>query len=333
MMVTGPAPVSGYTKLAEVYFYIVTMCAFLSMVHGVFCSAIRTHRLKAFSAQASSQSESMDNPRTALTLYEQTQIGEILKWRAEVPSVMSKALGVALSPVTWLIGKVVPEAAIRGVLDFSSGAAEWMTDTNDITRDAGVASLGELRTLDLQTSDRLANAVHNWAIGLAGAEGGLTGAGGLIGLAVDIPAVIVMALRTIHKIGACYGFSIETKEDRDFVLAILAASGANDMEEKVAALLTLRTIEVALAKQSWKKLAQKAATEKLSREAGIITLKNLAKQLGVNLTKRKALQAIPAVGAIVGASVNGWYIKEVGWAARRAFQERWLIENEKVVDL
>ncbi len=177
------------------------------------------------------------------------------------------------------------------------------------------------------------NEVHNWAIGMASAEGGVTGALGLPGIAADIPAIIVMALRTIHKIGICYGFEVSTKEDREFVLAILAASGANDMGEKVAALMTLRSIEVTIAKQSLKVLTRKAATDRMSREAGFIAIKNLAKQLGVNLTKRKALQAIPAIGAVVGASVNGWYIKEVGWAARRAFQERWLIDNQKIIEI
>ena len=80
-------------------------------------------------------------------------------------------------------------------------------------------------------------------------------------------------------------------------------------------------------------MAQKAAQKKMSKEAGIIGIKNLGRQLGINLTKRKALQAIPAIGAIVGASANGWYVKEVGWAARRAFQERWLIENGKIIEI
>jgi DNA-binding transcriptional regulator YhcF (GntR family) len=179
----------------------------------------------------------------------------------------------------------------------------------------------------------LADDVHNWAIGLATAEGGATGAAGIFGLAVDIPSIIVIALRTIHKIGVCYGFEVKTKSDRDFVLAILAASSSNDMKEKVAALAALRSVEVSVAKQTWRKLAEKAATEQYGKAASIVAIRNLAKELGINLTKRKALQAIPAVGALVGASVNGWYVKEVGWAARRAFQERWLIENHKVIDV
>lgn len=268
-----------------------------------------------------------------ITPYEKKQITEIRKWKAEEPSVVSKSLGVLLSPVTWLINKIIPEAAIRGALDLSSSLAEWLTDTNDIIRDAGVKSIADLRTLNLETSDNLANSVHNWAIGIGTVEGGGTGATGLPGMAVDIPAVITLALRTTYKIGICYGFEVETKQDKEFVLAVLAASGANEMQEKTMALATLRMLEVAIASQTWKKMAEVAAEKQLSREAGIIGIRNLAKQLGINLTKRKALQAIPAIGAIVGASANAWYIKEVGWAARRAFQERWLIENQKITEI
>jgi len=221
-------------------------------------------------------------------------------------------------------------AAIRGALDFSSSAAEWLTDTKDLIRDSGVQSIEDLKTLDLQKSDELANSVHNWAIGIASAEGGAAGATGVFGLAVDIPAIITIALRTIHKTGACYGFEVKSRSDRDFVLAILSSSSANDMNEKTLALMALRSIEVTIMKKTWKAIAQQAGTQTVGREAGILAIKSLAAQLGINLTKRKALQAIPAIGAAVGASVNGWYIKEVGWAARRAFQERWLAENGKL---
>ena len=33
---------------------------------------------------------------------------------------------------------------------------------------------------------------------------------------------------------------------------------------------------------------------------------------------------------MVGGSANGWWMKEVGWAARRAFQERWLLDAGKL---
>ena len=123
------------------------------------------------------------------------------------------------------------------------------------------------------------------------------------------------------------------RDDKDFVLGVMSAAGANTVEEKMAALVVLRQVEVMIAKKSWRKMAKIAAAKKLSKEGAVVTIRQLAKQLGVNITKRKALAVIPIIGAVVGGSMNGWYIKDVGWAARRAFQERWLIDNKKIVDI
>ncbi|MFQ5542718.1 MAG: EcsC family protein [Nitrospiria bacterium] len=260
-------------------------------------------------------------------LYEREQAEQIKTWHSEEPGIVSQSFGVMLSPATWLIDKIIPQASIRGVLDFSNALAEWMADEKDILRDAGVSDLLELKKRDLRLSDDLADSVHNWAIGIGAGAGGATGAVGLPGIIVDIPTIITFALRTIHKIGLCYGYRVNTKEEKDFILAIMAAGSANEMSEKMAALSLLRSIGVTLAGQTWEGIARRAAVNRFSKEGGIIAVKTLAKQLGINLTKRKALQAIPAIGAVVGASANGWYIKEVGWAARRSFQERWLLDQ------
>lgn len=268
-----------------------------------------------------------------LSLYETTQLDKIIDFKNEEPSVVNQALGTALKPLTYLTEKMIPEAAIRGALDFSNSAAKWLTDTNDIKRDAKVTSIEELKYADLDLCDKLADDVHNWAIGIATAEGGVTGAFGIGGMAVDFPAIITLALRTIHKIGICYGYEAKTELDNQFILGIIAASGANSVKEKEAALLALKNIETILLRQTWRSMAKKAAEQQFSKEGLLITIKNLAKQLGINLTKRKALQAIPVIGVGIGATANGWYIKEIGWAARRMFQERWLIDNGKIIEI
>lgn len=264
--------------------------------------------------------------------YEQTQAEEIEKWKAEEPGAISQIFGIVVQPLAWLIQQVVPEAAIQGALDFASAAGKWLADTEDILHEAEAKKVSELRAKDLSLSDRLADEVHNWAIGVAVVEGTATGTFGILGAPVDVPAIITVAMRTIHKVGLCYGYECESEVDRQFVIGILAASGANSIEEKVAALTTLRALEVLIARQTWKSMAEKAAQSQLSKEAAIIGIKNLARQLGINITKRRALAAIPAIGAFIGGSVNGWYVKDVGWAARRAFQERWLRDNGKLID-
>lgn len=268
-----------------------------------------------------------------LTVYERNQLVKISEFKNEKPSVISEGIGQVLRPISWTAEKIIPEAAIRGALEFSNSAAKWLTDVDDIKRDAGVSEISQLRSMNLETCDKLADEVHNWAIGIATAEGGVTGATGVFGMGVDIPTIITLALRTIHKIGVCYGYEAKTELDNQFVLAIMSASGANSIGEKESALLLLKNIQQTILKQSWKMMAEKAAQQQLGKEAGIIAIKNLAKQLGINITKRKALQMIPVLGAAIGASVNGVYIKEVGWAARRMFQEKWLIDNNKIIEI
>lgn len=262
--------------------------------------------------------------------YEIQQLTEIKKWKAEEPGVIAQSFGLLVEPLAWLVRKVVPSKAIEGVLRGSNAMAAWMTDTKDVIRDGGVKAIDELRTKDLELSDKLADEVHNWAIGVAVVEGAGTGAAGLLGLAVDIPALITLSLRTIHKIGVCYGIDCSDETGRKMVLGILSAAGANSFKEKVAAVEALKIIEVTLFEQTWKKMAEKAVENQFGKESAILAIKDVAKQLGINITKRKALAAIPFIGAAIGGSVNGWYMSEIGWAARRIFQELWLLENKKI---
>jgi hypothetical protein len=51
------------------------------------------------------------------------------------------------------------------------------------------------------------------------------------------------------------------------------------------------------------------------------------------MVKRKAAQAIPVVGAGVGAAMNLAFINDVAWAARREFPKRWLYDNKKIKEI
>jgi len=264
-----------------------------------------------------------------LTEYERTQVIAIESWRAEPPSLGGQTLVRVLSPAVYLVDKLIPPAAFERAIESARWAAQRLTDTNDILKSAQVASLAELRqSASLETCDALSQSVERWALGLAASEGALTGAVGAWGMMVDIPAAITLAYRTIYKIGLCYGYA-PGEIDQGIVHGVLAASGANTMQEKVAALACLSAIRSALHQQSWTMLANKAAEHAFSREGAIIAVRSLARQLGINLTKRKALQAIPVIGAAVGASVNAWYMRDVTIAARRSFQARRLAEQGK----
>jgi uncharacterized protein YdcH (DUF465 family) len=265
-----------------------------------------------------------------LSLYEEKHLEEIIKWKKQKPSVLSKTINLVSKPIVWAGNKLIPNIAFEGILNFSNLLSVRLTDKEDIRKKAGVKDIEELRYKRLDLSDSLADEIHKWAIKAAVVEGGGTGILGLAGIAIDIPVVITLAFNTINKIGICYGYECKTKDDREFCMAILSASSSNTIEEKAAALGFLKNIEITLTKKSWEAIAIKAAKKRMSKEAGIIAAKNLSKQLGVNLSKRKALAAIPIAGAVVGGSVNGLFLRDVGWSAKRAFQERWLMDNGKI---
>ena len=245
----------------------------------------------------------------------------INEWRAKPPSVVSVALGYAALPVTWLAQTVVPTSAIEGLLT----GLDWVAKNSTTSRKQPDFE-------NLRECDASADFGINIHVAAAAVEGGAAGFFGIISLPADIPAVIALALRTIRQVGAEYGYTANTEDERLFVLAVLRASGANSQAEKTEALLALRLVLVALQRQTWKAMATKAATQALSLEGAIIAVRSVAKQLGINLTKRKALAAVPGIGAFVGASVNGWYIRDVGIAAQRLYQERWLRDRGLLVD-
>lgn len=262
-----------------------------------------------------------------LSDYERAQLAAIQAWRAEAPSIAGQTLVRVLSPAVLLVDKLIPPGAFERAIEGARWTAQRLTDQRDVLASAQVASLAELRAnATLETCDGLAQSVERWALGLSAGEGALTGAAGAWGMALDIPAAITLAYRSIYKIGVCYG-NDPAELDQGIVHGVLAASGANTMQEKIAALATLSAIRGALQQQSWTMLANKAAEHAFSREGAIIAVRSLARQLGINLTKRKALQAIPVIGAAVGASVNAWYMRDVTTAARRTFQVRWLRER------
>ncbi|MDF2789804.1 MAG: EcsC family protein [Neobacillus sp.] len=116
-----------------------------------------------------------------ITIFEKQQMDQINKWKNEEPSVVNQAFEVALKPVSWLVEKVIPEKAIKGLLEGANEAGRFLADTNDIIRDGQVSKIQNLKYKDLKLSDELADEVHNWAIGIAAAEGGIAGYFGLPG--------------------------------------------------------------------------------------------------------------------------------------------------------
>jgi hypothetical protein len=213
-------------------------------------------------------------------------------------------------PVANLVEKVIPDQLVQAALDKAYSASELLAGQADLMRRAGVSQLGELKRKPLQECDRLAAHVGTAALVWATIEGAATGAGGVLTTLIDIPLLFVLSIRTILRIGHCYGYSLDHPHDRGFVLGILIAATSGSLTTKRRRIQQIRELKELLVEETQEEIL---ADEALSL-----------------LFQLEIFEEAPGVGLISGALLNLAFIRRIEITARRIFQERWLEDNGKV---
>ena len=132
----------------------------------------------------------------------------------------------------------------------------------------------------------------------------------------------------IQQIAICYGYDPTKPEEQEYVMHILRTGSASDVAAKMEALIFLKQVEQILIKVAWKKMAADLAAKQIGAQSMLAALRQFAKSLGINLTKRKALQMVPIIGALVGASFNATYTNDIGHAAYFCYRRRWIADRE-----
>jgi EcsC protein family len=261
-----------------------------------------------------------------VTPYEQKALKRLRAWQAEAPGWGTRLLARPGSKVAEVVQVLVPTGALRAALDGADRLGRKLSDERSILKRAGVADLAAMRELPLDALDRHARTVSRRALALGGASGAVFGIAGAAGLVADVPALLTIAMRTIHRLGLCYGEKPAAGDERRLGLGIFALVSANSLAEKQLAVAALRA-GAPMLDAAWRDGVERVTEREIAKEATVYSLQNLARAIGVNLGKRKVAGSIPVVGAAVGAVVNAWYLSDVAQAARYTFQERWLHER------
>ncbi len=240
------------------------------------------------------------------------------QFRAAPPSALPRAVRSIAGPVGFLTNRLIPaeviEAAIRG--------ADWAASSS--IRKAAINHDFD----DFEACDEAASEVRRWALGYAVTGGGAAGAFGALGLAIDVPATVALALRTTRLTGLCYGFGADTEAERIYILDVLQLAGANDRPERERAIARLAEGRDTMGQADWQKIVRLTGQTTGSAAA----TQRVAATLGVNLSTRKMAQLAPILGAAVGAGVNAAFQNDVAAAARFAYRARWLEVNEQIVE-
>jgi EcsC family protein len=169
-----------------------------------------------------------------------------------------------------------------------------------------VRSLADIAALSLEEVEHVVGTKRLAELVKGASEGGVTGFYGLAGLAIDIPALLALGLRSVNVFALSYGFDPSGDEERAYVLGVISASAAVGRDAKR---VTRRALTIG-------QFAGKEITQRL--------LEHLPKELLVRVAAMSSSKAVPIAGAATGAAFNAWFLRSVAVHARFAYRERFL---------
>lgn len=248
--------------------------------------------------------------RLRLTAYEKEQVRRIAAWKSEPPNPLTEFWKRLSLPAARAIEKLIPDTVIRAAIEKSYDVSDLLAGQEEIRRRAGVDDLEELCQGSLERCDELAAGVRVTAESVAAVEGGVTGAGGILTTFLDVPLLFILSLATIRRVGHCYGYPLDQRRGRHFVLGILIAAMAGSLKLRRERVGHLHELEDLLIEET---------------QEDIVTEEALS-----FLFQIEVFEDVPGVGVASGAALNWFFMRRVAETARMVFQERWLRDNGKV---
>ena len=271
--------------------------------------------------------------------FEDRQVARFHKWHARRPGWMARLSAWLTAPIVWVFRQIIPHGAVEATLHGNFWLARRWARERTTLKALGASSFDELSNAELLHADRAVRKIHRRATWLAAVIGMVSGAFGFFALPVGMAAALNLALRTIHRIGLCYGYAAQTEAERLFIYYTLSLAGSRAPAEKSASLDALRELQARIAATAPAVAEEPSAAEpsaagpvddKIRHHVFTIAHHDFSREITKQLVEVRLLTAIPGVGALVGLIVDTNYMRSVGWAARHAYQLRWLSERSRL---
>lgn len=243
--------------------------------------------------------------------YEQARLEELQAWLLKPPGLIARGFGRTTSPLVQAVKPWAPVTLLERSFALASEAGRRLAWREQLLSTAGADRVAELAARPLEDCDAHWHRMRRRMMLAGGGSGAVTGLGGAAGWVLDVPALLVLALETIHRSAWCYGIEFESN---DAPLAIFSLAAANTMQEKQQAWQSA-LLAVIDSRQVLEGL-ERTLNQSLAKHATVVGMQQVAQQLGLNLGRRKALGMVPLAGALVGGSVNAWYLRDVAGSAR-----------------
>ncbi|WP_042463292.1 EcsC family protein [Neobacillus dielmonensis] len=180
-----------------------------------------------------------------------------------------------------------------------------------------IADMSDIKDIPLSTMKKLSKELAGQRKKFATIQGASTGIGGIFTLAIDIPAIMAISLKTLQEIAILHGYDPNEKSERIFIIKCLQFS-SSDIVGKKAILNELshfyeqgsRSSEMVSQLQGWREV--------------VFTYRD---QFGW----KKLLQMVPIAGMIFGAFTNRSTINDLAETGMMLYRKRRVLERLELV--
>ena len=284
----------------------------------------------------------MEQDTQQINPYDSKVIGQIKEWErcTDQPSLFSRGVSAVTSPVREavqpMIDKVGDQLAdspaarlgneiFKGMVSFLSNTSAATVRTGTIFQEFrdktghSIHAPADIEGLSLAMIERIVNGLAaKYRVAGVG-EGAVAGSAGAGGLAADIPVLTTLALRAIGEYATYYGFDLEEKDERLYMLYVLSLACSLDSSAKYKVLAEMNTVAV--------RIAQNTEWEAANKTVLLQSIKKIAEKFGDKLTKKKLMQIVPGIGAVIGAWSSSSLLADICEASYYVYRKRFLMRK------
>lgn len=230
----------------------------------------------------------------------------------ESPSLTMKLTGLLGTPIEKMIVKL-PGFAAGKINDATQLALRKCLNI-------ALRTLGKPPAPDADAHDKPSNLLHKLAVATTGAAGG---AFGFVALPIELPVTTTLIFRSVCDIARSEGEDLTSVDTQLQCLAVLGMGGHADKQEEDAE-LGYFVVRGALA-QAISKASSDIASKGIAAHGSAAVFKlvqTVASRFSVQVTEQIAAKSIPAIGAVLGATVNTLFIDHFQQMAQGHFTVR-----------
>lgn len=176
-----------------------------------------------------------------------------------------------------------------------------------------VESIDDAAAVPLKKMDAVAEEIKQSRANMATVQGASTGVGGVFTLAVDIPLLLGLSLKTLQEIAIAYGYDPEQREERVFIIKCLQFTSSDVVGKK--AILTELASFYEGRRQSQEMISQLQGWREV-----MYTYRD---QMG----SKKMFQLIPIAGVVFGAFTNRTAVLDAAENAAMLYKKRRVMER------